>query len=74
MRRVIVESPTTIDRISWERRDDGPLFAERPPQLPGCPHWPGCGCGTQSGPHTCEWRAQERDKLNSGRKIGRAHV
>jgi hypothetical protein len=21
----------------------------------GCPHWPGCGCGTQSGPHTCEW-------------------
>jgi hypothetical protein len=24
----------------------------------GCPHWPGCGCGTQSGPHTCEWRRQ----------------
>ncbi len=19
-----------------------------------CPHWPGCGCGTQRGPHTCE--------------------
>ena len=19
-----------------------------------CPHWPECGCGTQSGPHTCE--------------------
>jgi hypothetical protein len=27
-------------------------------QLPkACPHWPRCGCGTQSGPHTCEWRA-----------------
>jgi hypothetical protein len=24
----------------------------------GCPAWPGCGCGTQSGPHTCEWRAE----------------
>lgn len=22
-----------------------------------CPWWPDCGCGTQSGPHTCEWRA-----------------
>jgi hypothetical protein len=22
----------------------------------GCPHYPDCGCGTQSGPHTCEWR------------------
>jgi hypothetical protein len=21
-----------------------------------CPAWPECGCGTQSGPHTCEWR------------------
>jgi hypothetical protein len=21
-----------------------------------CPGWPDCGCGTQSGPHTCEWR------------------
>ena len=20
-----------------------------------CPHWPGCGCGTQGGPPTCEW-------------------
>jgi len=19
-----------------------------------CPLWPDCGCGTQSGPHTCE--------------------
>jgi hypothetical protein len=24
----------------------------------GCPAWPDCGCGTQSGPHTCEWRAE----------------
>jgi hypothetical protein len=23
-----------------------------------CPAWPSCGCGTQSGPHTCEWRAE----------------
>lgn len=22
-----------------------------------CPLWPSCGCGTQSGPHTCEWMA-----------------
>jgi hypothetical protein len=28
----------------------------RPVQV--CPYWPGCGCGTQSGPHTCEWRAR----------------
>ena len=21
-----------------------------------CPWWPDCGCGTQSGPHTCEWK------------------
>jgi hypothetical protein len=20
-----------------------------------CPGWPDCGCGTQSGPHTCEY-------------------
>ena len=33
--------------------DDLPLFAPPPP--PPCPHWPDCGCGTQSGPHTCEW-------------------
>jgi DNA (cytosine-5)-methyltransferase 1 len=24
----------------------------------GCPHWPDCGCGTQSGPHTCEWKSR----------------
>jgi hypothetical protein len=41
----------TIDRISWE--NDGP---PRPAKLPGCDRWPGCGCGTQSGPHTCEGR------------------
>jgi hypothetical protein len=23
-----------------------------------CPGWPNCGCGTQSGPHTCEYRAE----------------
>jgi hypothetical protein len=23
-----------------------------------CPHWPGCGCGTQSGPHACEWQPE----------------
>lgn len=27
-----------------------------------CPHWPQCGCGTQSGPHTCEWRAERRSE------------
>jgi site-specific DNA-methyltransferase (adenine-specific) len=37
-------------------RDDGPLFAPKPTALPGCDRWPGCGCGTQSGPHTCEGR------------------
>lgn len=21
-----------------------------------CPYYSACGCGTQSGPHTCEWR------------------
>jgi DNA modification methylase len=36
-------------------RDDGPLFAPRPTEI-GCARWPGCGCGTQSGPHTCEGR------------------
>jgi hypothetical protein len=26
-----------------------------------CPHWPKCGCGTPSGPYTCElWRAERR--------------
>jgi 2-methylisocitrate lyase-like PEP mutase family enzyme len=24
--------------------------------MKSCPHWPDCGCGTQSGPHTCEWK------------------
>jgi hypothetical protein len=23
-----------------------------------CPLWPECGCGTQSGPHTCEYRVE----------------
>ena len=23
-----------------------------------CPYWPRCGCGTQSGPHTCEWQEE----------------
>jgi hypothetical protein len=26
------------------------------PRLSVCPYYPQCGCGTQSGPHTCEWR------------------
>lgn len=21
-----------------------------------CPYYPKCGCGTQSGPHSCEWK------------------
>jgi hypothetical protein len=25
-------------------------------EMIGCPAWPQCGCGTQSGPHTCEYR------------------
>jgi hypothetical protein len=25
-----------------------------------CPAWPTCGCGTQSGPHTCEYIAECR--------------
>jgi hypothetical protein len=25
-----------------------------------CPGWPDCGCGTQSGPHTCEYAAECR--------------
>lgn len=25
-----------------------------------CSRWPGCGCGTQSGPHTCEGTEEER--------------
>lgn len=24
-----------------------------------CPNWPGCGCGTQSGSHSCEWKPVE---------------
>lgn len=24
----------------------------------GCDRWPECGCGTLSGPHTCEGRAK----------------
>lgn len=31
--------------------------ASTPTEKGPCPHWPGCGCGTQSGPHTCEWRS-----------------
>jgi hypothetical protein len=37
----------------------GDLFG-RPPRR-GCPRWPKCGCGTQSGPHTCEWEQEQRD-------------
>lgn len=25
-----------------------------------CPYWPKCGCGTQSGPHTCEWQDDQQ--------------
>ncbi len=32
--------------------DDG--FLPNDPVPASCPHWPGCGCGTQSGPHACE--------------------
>lgn len=39
------------------RRALEPPQAENPTKP--CPHWPGCGCGTQSGPHTCEYRALE---------------
>jgi hypothetical protein len=28
---------------------------------PGCDRWPACGCGTQSGPHTCEGVDQSTD-------------
>jgi hypothetical protein len=31
----------------------------------GCPYWPSCGCGTQSGPHTCEWRLREALKMTT---------
>jgi hypothetical protein len=29
----------------------------RTPQPKICPHWPDCDCGTQSGPHSCEWKS-----------------
>lgn len=38
-----------------EREGDSEVGAgllARDPEI--CPHWPQCGCGTQSGPHTCE--------------------
>jgi hypothetical protein len=35
-----------------------PTLFDRPRRAVGCPAWPACGCGTQSGPHTCEWRAE----------------
>jgi len=28
-----------------------------------CPRWPGCGCGTQSGPHTCEWEHEQSSPM-----------
>jgi hypothetical protein len=28
-----------------------------------CPGWPDCGCGTQSGPHTCEWQDECRRRF-----------
>jgi hypothetical protein len=30
------------------------------PAKVACPYWPGCGCGTQSGPHTCKWKGPGR--------------
>jgi len=52
--------PAVIDKIvqaEIDTNDDVPLLGRHPclKLRPMCPHWPGCGCGTQSGPHTCEW-------------------
>jgi hypothetical protein len=41
----------SIDYPEQMRRD-----REEIARLQGCPVWPACGCGTQSGPHTCEWK------------------
>jgi hypothetical protein len=41
----------SIDYPEQMRRD-----REEIARLQGCPIWPACGCGTQSGPHTCEWK------------------
>lgn len=30
--------------------------------MTACDRWPGCGCGTQSGPHTCEGREPITDE------------
>jgi hypothetical protein len=27
-----------------------------------CKHYPGCGCGTQSGPHSCEYEPTETER------------
>jgi site-specific DNA-methyltransferase (adenine-specific) len=45
--------------FDWKPRSQGSPIAR---VLQSCPLYPGCGCGTQSGPHTCEWRAQDRDR------------
>ena len=36
----------------------------------GCPHWPGCGCGTQSGPHVCEWKRNRQAEETSDALMG----
>ncbi len=48
-----VDRRTIAMRIAWSQR-----AVDR--HRIGCPQWPGCGCGTQSGPHTCEWQDKYR--------------
>ena len=33
--------------------------------MPSCPKWPSCGCGTQSGPHGCEWMKDKQDAMSA---------
>lgn len=46
----------TAGRGRLSHGQDASSAGDSPGIAGGCPHWPGCGCGTQSGPHSCEWR------------------
>jgi hypothetical protein len=55
----VTGKPVTSDAPAQPSDADLPLMAAAAQKSEPCPHWPGCGCGTQSGPHACEWRDQD---------------
>ena len=47
------EACIVIEKIRSEQKREQP-------KIESCPYWPRCGCGTQSGPHSCEWQQERR--------------